>query len=85
MTSKSITELSTKDAPAPAPMPVFSRAIKANGMAQTFKNIVAILEAAGSDFTQIVKLNVYLKSYDDFGPMNGVYITHFGDPKPART
>ncbi|KAH8595626.1 endoribonuclease L-PSP [Bisporella sp. PMI_857] len=52
---------------------------------QTLKNIKAVLEAAGSDFTKIVKLNVYLKSYADFAAMNEVYITHFGEVKPART
>jgi len=44
-----------------------------------------VLAAAGSDFSKIVKLNVYLKSYADFEAMNEVYITHFGDVKPART
>ncbi|KIN06100.1 hypothetical protein OIDMADRAFT_17158 [Oidiodendron maius Zn] len=103
-----ITEVKTTNAP--KPLPVFSQAIKANGMvfcsgnigldkdtwtlveggikaqtAQTLKNIAAVLEAAGSDFSKIVKLNVYLKSYSDFEAMNEVYITHFGDVKPART
>jgi enamine deaminase RidA (YjgF/YER057c/UK114 family) len=52
---------------------------------QTLKNIAAVLEAAGSDFSKIVKLNVYLKSYSDFEAMNEVYITHFGDVKPVST
>jgi hypothetical protein len=51
--------------------------------AQTLKNIAAVLEAAGSDFSKIVKLNVYLKSYGDFTAMNEVYITHFGEVKPV--
>jgi hypothetical protein len=42
-----------------------------------------VLEAAGSDFSRIVKLNVYLKSFADFQAMNEVYITHFGDVKPV--
>jgi hypothetical protein len=42
-----------------------------------------VLAAAGSDFSKIVKLNVYLKSYADFEAMNEVYITHFGDVKPV--
>src|SRR5271156_6473705 len=50
---------------------------------QTLKNIAAVLEAAGSDFNKIVKLNVYLKNYADFVPMNEVYITHFGAVKPV--
>jgi 2-iminobutanoate/2-iminopropanoate deaminase len=47
------------------------------------KNLAAVLEAAGSNFSKIVKLNVYLKSYDDFVPMNEVYISHFGEVKPV--
>lgn len=50
---------------------------------QTLKNIAAVLEASGSDFSKIVKLNVYLKDYKDFVPMNEVYITHFGSVKPV--
>lgn len=42
-----------------------------------------MLEAAGSDFSKIVKLNVYLKSFADFQAMNEEYITHFGDVKPV--
>ena len=53
------------------------------GKEQTLKNIKAVLEASGSDFSKIVKLNVYLKNYADFVPMNEVYITHFGDVKPV--
>ena len=47
------------------------------------KNIATILEAAGSDFSKIAKLNVYLKSCSDFLPMNEAYITHFGKVKPV--
>lgn len=50
---------------------------------QTLKNINAVLKAAGSDLSKIVKLNVYLKDYKDFIPMNEVYITHFGDVRPV--
>jgi enamine deaminase RidA (YjgF/YER057c/UK114 family) len=53
------------------------------GKEQTLKNIKAVLEASGSDFSKIVKLNVYLKNYADFVPMNEVYITHFGYVKPV--
>lgn len=51
--------------------------------AQALKNIAAILKEAGTDFSKIMKLNVYLKSYADFAPMNEVYITHFGAVKPV--
>lgn len=42
-----------------------------------------MLEAAGSDFTKVLKFNVYLKTYEDFAPMNEVYITHFPGVKPV--
>ncbi len=51
----------------------------------TFKNIAAILEAAGSSFDGVVKCNVYLKDIKDFAAMNGVYETMFKAPYPART
>ena len=47
------------------------------------KNITAVLEAAGTDFSKIVKLNVYLKTYEDFGEMNEIYLGWFGDVKPV--
>jgi 2-iminobutanoate/2-iminopropanoate deaminase len=39
--------------------------------------------ASGGDFSKIIKLNVYLKDFKDFAPMNEEYITHFGDVKPV--
>jgi len=52
---------------------------------QALKNIAAVLEAPGSGFSNIVKLNVYLKSLGDFVATNEAYITHFPGVKPART
>ena len=52
---------------------------------QTFANLKAILEAAGSSLDQVVKCNVYLKNIDDFAAMNEVYATMFSQPFPART
>jgi len=47
------------------------------------KNITAVLEAAGTNFSNIVKLNVYLKTYEDFGDMNDAYMKWFGEVKPV--
>ncbi|MHC4955101.1 MAG: RidA family protein [Planctomycetota bacterium] len=47
-------------------------------------NLAAVLEAAGSSLSQVVKATVYLASMDDFVPVNKVYARHFGDHKPAR-
>ncbi len=52
---------------------------------QVFKNLGAVLEAAGLNFNQVVKVNVYLSSMDYFAEMNKVYGGIFPDHKPART
>ncbi|MBD3304774.1 reactive intermediate/imine deaminase [candidate division KSB3 bacterium] len=52
---------------------------------QIFKNINAVLAAAGAEFSQVVKTTVFLKNMDDFTEMNGIYAEYFpGDP-PARS
>src|SRR5271168_4145450 len=43
---------------------------------QVFANLKAILEAGGSSFAQVVKATVFLKNFDDFGAMNGIYAEH---------
>jgi 2-iminobutanoate/2-iminopropanoate deaminase len=52
---------------------------------QTFANMKAILEAAGSSLDKVVKCNVYLRDIKDFAAMNEVYKTMFQPPYPART
>ena len=52
---------------------------------QTLKNIAAILEAAGSSLSQVVRCGVFLVDIADFQKMNGVYARMFGDHRPART
>jgi len=52
---------------------------------QCIKNLGEVLKAAGSSLEQVVKVNVYLSDMDNFSKMNEVYITYFGDVKPART
>jgi len=51
---------------------------------QTLHNLSAVLEAAGADFSSVVKTTVFLKSMDDFSAMNEVYAEAFGDNRPAR-
>lgn len=51
---------------------------------QVMSNLAAILEAAGADFSKVVKTTVYLKDMGDFTEMNEVYGSHFPDHKPAR-
>ena len=52
---------------------------------QTFKNIQAVLEAAGSSMDRIVKTTVFLTDMEDFARMNGVYGTFMPEPYPARS
>jgi len=52
---------------------------------QCLKNLTAVLEAAGSSIENVVKVNVFLADMKDFGAMNEVYGTYFGEVKPART
>ena len=52
---------------------------------QVFKNLKAVLEAAGSNLRQVVKTTVYLADMQDFTAMNEVYATFFGAEPPARS
>jgi len=51
---------------------------------RVFKNLGAILQAAGVSFDRVVKTNVYLLDMSDFAAMNEVYATYFPSPAPAR-
>ena len=52
---------------------------------QVFKNLEAVLAAAGSSLGNVVKTTVYLADMADFAQMNEVYAKHFGTHKPARS
>ena len=52
---------------------------------QIFRNLNAILKAAGSNLDQIVKTTVFLVNLSDFGAMNEVYAEHVGENRPARS
>jgi 2-iminobutanoate/2-iminopropanoate deaminase len=51
---------------------------------QVFKNLEAILKAAGCTFDNVVKTWCFLKSMNDFVAMNGVYAQYFKENQPAR-
>jgi 2-iminobutanoate/2-iminopropanoate deaminase len=51
---------------------------------RVFKNLAAILAAAGIGFDKVVKTNVYLQDMGDFAAMNEIYGTYFPAPAPAR-
>jgi 2-iminobutanoate/2-iminopropanoate deaminase len=52
---------------------------------QVLHNLAAVLEAAGSGMSKVVKTTVYLADMAEFAAMNEVYAKHFGDHKPARS
>jgi 2-iminobutanoate/2-iminopropanoate deaminase len=52
---------------------------------QVFKNLAAVLSAAGTDFKHVVRSGVFLKNMNDFAAMNAVYAIYFPDNPPART
>lgn len=52
---------------------------------RVLQNLSAVLQAAGSDLSRVVKCTVYLKFMRDFAAMNSVYGRHFGgEAPPAR-
>ena len=51
---------------------------------QVFRNLRAVANAAGGDFGDLVKLNVYLTDLADFPLVNEVMAEYFDEPYPAR-
>lgn len=51
---------------------------------QVMKNIGALLEAAGTDYTKVVKTSCFLADMADFGTFNEIYAKYFTE-KPARS
>ena len=51
---------------------------------RVLKNLAAILEAAGSKLSRVLKTTVYLRDLEDFGKMNAVYAKFLGENPPAR-
>jgi len=51
---------------------------------QVFDNLKAVAEAAGGDFFDIVKLNVFLTHLSDLPTLNELTSEYFTQPYPAR-
>ena len=51
---------------------------------QVLKNLIAVLEAAGTNLNNVVKTTVFLADMNDFTAMNEVYSKFFSQNKPAR-
>ena len=53
---------------------------------QVMKNLIDVLNAAGSSLEKVIFARVYLVNFGDFDKMNSVYASYFATDKlPART
>ncbi len=52
---------------------------------QVLRNIAAILEAAGSNLSHVLRCGVFLTDISEFAKMNEVYGRAFGENRPSRT
>lgn len=51
---------------------------------QVMKNIQAILNEAGMNFSNVVKSSIFLKNMEDFSIVNDIYSSYLDTPYPAR-
>jgi 2-iminobutanoate/2-iminopropanoate deaminase len=71
-----------------AQLPTTGKLTEGDASAQTeqiFKNLRAVLSAAGKTLADVVQVAVYLTDMKDFAQMNAVYVQNFEPPYPART
>lgn len=52
---------------------------------QALRNLDAVLTAAGSALSAVLKTTVFLASMDDFADVNEIYAGYFGESVPARS
>ena len=52
---------------------------------QVMKNVRAVLNAAGADTGDLVKVTIFLADMNDYGAVNEVYGAAVGDEPPARS
>jgi len=52
---------------------------------QVLQNIQAVLEAAGTQLANIVKLTVFMVDLSDFAKLNEVFLEFFPEKQPARS
>ena len=51
---------------------------------QVLTNLRAVMEAAGSSFSKVLKCTVFLQDMNEYSAMNAVYGEFFSAPYPAR-
>ena len=52
---------------------------------QVFANLAAVLRSAGTDWSRVLKVTVYLQDMADFPRVNDIYADAVGDARPARS
>ncbi len=67
----------------PATMEMVEGDIEAQ-IRQVFDNLQAVARAAGGDFSDIAKLNIFLLDLGNFAIVNKVMAEYFTEPYPAR-
>lgn len=68
----------------PRTMELIPSAEFADHARQVFRNLAAVLDAAGLSFGDVVKLNLYLVDLGQFATVNAVMEEFFTAPFPAR-
>lgn len=51
---------------------------------QTLQNLEAVLDAAGCDWSNVLKVRIYLADIADYDAVNEIYAEHVRDNAPAR-
>ena len=52
---------------------------------RVFDNLLAVCQAAGGSFEQVVRVGIYLTDLGDFAAVNAVMAEYFTVPYPARS
>ena len=52
---------------------------------QVMKNIEAVLSAAGTSLSNVIKTTIFLTDMGDFAAVNKIYGNAFGEHRPARS
>ena len=52
---------------------------------RVFRNLSAVLKAAGKSFDDVARVGVFLTNLGDYAALNAIYAKHFSPPFPART
>jgi 2-iminobutanoate/2-iminopropanoate deaminase len=52
---------------------------------RVMENLTAVLAAAGTDLSHVVKVTVFLDNMENFAAFNRIYAEYYSEPPPARS